>query len=81
MKKKEVKMKQYLGHRSWNAWNVSMHLGSTESIYFYAVDLVRKYGKRKAVNILHSELPEKTPDGAKYNKLCLALAIEGLEID
>ena len=27
------------------------------------------------------ELPEKTPDGAIYNKLCIKLAIEGLELD
>ena len=75
------KMKEYLGHRSWNAWNVSLWIGSTEDIYFKVVNLVKKHGIKKAVNILHEELPEKTPDGAIYNKLCIKLAIEGLELD
>ena len=77
-------MKKYLGHRSWNAWNVSLWISSTENIYFKVVNLVnlvKKHGIRKAVNILHEELPEKTPDGAIYNKLCIKLAIEGLELD
>ena len=71
----------YNGHRSWNAWNVSLWVNNTEDIYFLAKDLVKEYGKEKAVKMLLNALPSKTPDGGKYNKLCLALAIEDMEID
>ena len=69
------------GYPSWNSWNVSLWISNTESIYFNVVNLVKKHGIKKATNILHEELPEKTPDGAIYSKLCIKLAIEGLELD
>ena len=40
-------MKSYNGHRSWNAWNVSLWISNTESIYNYAMDCI-KWAKRWA---------------------------------
>lgn len=38
--------KPYNGHRSWNAWNVSLWIGNDESIYRLAVDCLNR-AKRK----------------------------------
>lgn len=34
-------MKSYNGHRSWNAWNVALWIGNTESIYNYAMECIK----------------------------------------
>lgn len=74
-----MKLKQYNGHRSWNAWNVSLWINNDESLYRYAFDLVKTKGVKKATKTLANELQGmKTPDGAAYNPLCIRLAIEGI---
>jgi len=70
---------KYNGHRSWNAWNVSLWLNNEESSYRYAVELVKQHGRHKAANILARDYDGlKTPDGAKYNRTCIYEALEGI---
>ena len=70
-------MKPYNGHRSWNAWNVSLWLSNDESLYRMAMELVRRYGRARAAARLLEELPPKTPDGAPYSLTTLRLALRG----
>jgi hypothetical protein len=73
-------MKPYRGHRSWNAWNVSLWINNDYGLYTWAVDLVRRYGRRKASRIMANDLNgEKTPDGGRYNKTTIYEAMEGME--
>lgn len=68
-------MKPYNGHRSYNAWNVSLWLSNDESLYRRAMELVMLYGRARAANKLLEELPAKTPDGAPYGITNLRLAL------
>ena len=89
-------MKTYNGHRSWNAWNVSLWIYNTEGIYDFACNCLSRAklhyeGKsfasdyriiRKATRLfMQSYGNEKTPDGAVYNALSVKLAIEGMMED
>ena len=75
-------MKEYNGHRSWNAWNVALWLSNEYNLYQEIVDKVKKNGLTKAVNMMYRDIGgHKTPDGATYNKLSIKLAIEGMEIE
>jgi len=70
---------KYNGHRSWNAWNISLWLNNEEPTYRYMVSLVQQYGRRKAARLLANELAgQSTPDGARYNKTCIYEAMEDL---
>jgi hypothetical protein len=74
-----MKAKPFNGHRSWNAWNVSLWLNNDEPAYNEMVYLVRKYGRKKAANIMARDYAgQSTPDGAKYNRLCIYEAMEGI---
>ena len=68
-------MKEYNGHRSWNAWNVALWLSNEYNLYQEIVDRVRKNGLTKAVNMMYRTSGYKTPDGITYNKLCIKLAM------
>jgi len=69
-------MKTYNGHRSWNAWNVSLWLNGDEDFYHDWCWMPEHFSLKTAVNKLMEELPEKTPDGAVFNWLSVKLAIE-----
>ena len=77
-------MKTYNGHRSWNAWNVSLWISNTESTYLFALECIDRAKKRYARNILRLATlyfmdiyaGTKTPDGAKYNHLSVKLCLE-----
>lgn len=72
-------MAEYNGHRSWNAWNVSLWIGNDESLYRYAVSLIETYGRDRAARIMAHEFEgERTPDGARYNLTCIREALRGL---
>jgi hypothetical protein len=71
-------MKSYNGHRSWNAWNVSLWISNDEPLYRRAYELAHKVGPAKGARILRRELDQRTPDGAVYNHLSVKLALEGL---
>lgn len=73
-------MKSYNGHRSWNAWNVSLWINNDYGMYCYCRDLVQLYGFNKAVRILTKEMAGRsTPDGAKFNRLSIKLALQDME--
>lgn len=72
-------MPAYNGHRSWNAWNVSLWINDDESLYRRAYDLAKRYGAWRGAKILASELEgQRTPDGAKYNRTCIYEAIRDI---
>lgn len=85
-------MKQFNGHRSWNAWNVSLWISNDFYIYMFAMECLTKPVVRNgktikptltiAVKRFLSEFSgQKTPDGAEYNRLSVRLALEGLMED
>lgn len=78
------KPNEYQGHRSWNAWNVSLYISNDEPLYRAA-----QAAHKRARSLDHCVtlfcrdtglLGDKTPDGAVYNRLSIKLAIEGLEL-
>lgn len=80
-----TKLVEYQGHRSWNAWNVSLYIANEESLYFEAVGCLRRTKTPGAATRLFLRntglLGTKTPDGAVYNVLSVKLALAGLEIE
>lgn len=81
-------MKEYNGHRSWNAWNVSLWICYDEGLYNMAVDAINEArknckNKRRAISYATTLLldylgEDKTPDGASYNRSSVKHCIEGL---
>ena len=72
-------MTKFNGHRSWNAWNVSLWINNDEGLYHEACDLAKTYGIGVATNIMFRQLQgTKTPDGAKYNKTSIREAMKGI---
>lgn len=72
-------MKSYNGHRSWNAWNVSLWINNDEGLYHHAANLVKRGGRKWAARRLAEELKGQcTPDGARYNRLAIYLALDGM---
>lgn len=72
-------MKTYNGHRSWNAWNVSLWINNDEPLYREAMRLIGNFGIiRAAVIMTVNRQGEKTPDGANYNLTCVREAMRGM---
>ena len=69
-------MKEYNGHRSWNACNVSLWLNSDVDWYAEWCWMPEEYSLERAVSLLLSRLPAKTQDGAVFKHLAVKLAIE-----
>lgn len=74
-------MKEYQGHRSYNAWNIALWIGNDEGLYRFALDCLKR-GKNKpdraARIFMQSFEGDKTPDGAPYTLLNVKLALAGL---
>tara|TARA_R100001594_G_C3995848_1_gene253480 strand:+ start:620 stop:853 length:234 start_codon:yes stop_codon:yes gene_type:complete len=71
-------MKAYNGHRSWNAWNVSLWINNDELTYKFARHLINNSSGQSinhAIKVMQILLPSKTPDGADYNKLSIKLVL------
>ncbi len=77
--------KEYNGHRSWNGWNVALHLSNDEGLYFLAVDCYRRSNSpRQALKRFITRsglLGTRTPDGAIYNRLSIYLGLQALEFE
>lgn len=75
-------MTAYNGHRSWNAWNVSLWIANDESTYRTAMECLEKTKSVPAAARLFTRvwpcLGDKTPDGAVYNMTCIQEALAGL---
>ncbi len=76
-------MKQFNGHRSWNAWNVSLWINNDERLYRLAQWVIERYpNKDAAAYEIFAALKEDgethTPDGAPYNPTNVRLAIRGM---
>lgn len=72
-------MAEYNGHRSWNAWNVSLWINNDEDLYNLARDLAREHGTARGASKLAEMLAgERTPDGAQYNPTCIREAMRGI---
>ena len=76
-------MKKYNGHRSWNAWYVSLWISNTEGIYDYAKICLRQTIRRSkqsagraATLFMVAYAGDKTPDGAVYNHLSVKLCLQ-----
>lgn len=72
--------KPYNGHHCWNCWNVALWIGNDEGLYRYA--LACKHASRLAGDAARTfirDMPEKTPDGARWTFTAVRSAIAGLE--
>ena len=73
-------MAKYNGHRSWNAWNVSLWISNDEGMYRTAMDVLHSSKTmRHAVDTMLECLPERTPDGAKFNRTSVLEALRSLK--
>lgn len=70
--------KEYQGHKCWAYWNVSLYLFNDEGTYRMVQSEVKRASTLDvaAQNILNN-LPDKTPDGAKYSKSAIRAALVG----
>jgi hypothetical protein len=70
-------MPQFLGHRSWNAWNVSLWLWNDEGMYRAMCGYVSRHkNKDEAARAMARDYEGmKTPDGAKLNYTTIRLAM------
>ncbi len=72
-------MASYNGHRSWNAWNVSLWINNDEGLYNRALELARAYGAAKGARFFSRELAgQRTPDGGRYNPTTVREAMRGI---
>ena len=74
-------MATYNGHRSWNAWNVSLWINNDENLYRLAQYHVKTSPVlgTAARRMLRDLEGQRTPDGAKYNLTCILAALRGIE--
>jgi len=73
----------YEGHRSRNAWNVSLWIGNDEGLYETAKECIRTMKNRDdaaaaMLEILHDMGITRTPDGSPYTKTSIREAMRGM---
>mgnify|MGYP000997506017 CR=1 FL=1 len=68
----------YNGYPTWTAWNVYTWLTSDEETYNLCVEYANKYGAKDGAARLLYLLPEKTPDGARYSRNTVRIALENI---
>lgn len=69
--------KPYNGHESWAAYNVHDWLNNDEGLYRLMQEAKRLFRhKPNQVCWLKSQLPDRTPDGARYSLRSIMLAME-----
>ncbi len=74
--------KPYNGHVSYNAWNISLWLGNDEGLYKLTLEGIRRTRTRISAaeyvfNALHEMGVKETPDGVRYTKTGIRLAMRG----
>ena len=82
-------MKEYNGHRSWNAWNVCLWIGNDEALYGFAMDCIKeakrvcknglavsRLAARAARYFMTVYAGSRTPDNAQYNHLSVKLCMD-----
>jgi hypothetical protein len=75
-------MATFNGHKNWNQWNVALWIGNDEPLYREAVRLYRKFPTVAcAARHFQRQMPERTPDGARYSLAAIKAALIGLEIE
>ena len=71
--------KEYNGYPSWNAWNVSLWINNDEDLYRLAYNVVNDMGYKDGYEFLCEWWSNKvTPDGAKFSKRAIKLAIRDI---
>ncbi len=76
--------KRYNGHRSYNAWNVSLWIGNDEGLYRLALDCLKRTNRngrgnrQAALDFIAYVGTEKTPDGAPWGFQNVRSALLGL---
>lgn len=74
-----MKSKPYNGFPNWNQWNVSLWLNNDEGLYLAMRDARRAHRTaRAAARALRRDLPERTPDGARYSVVAIVGAMADL---
>ena len=76
-------MKKYNGFRSWAEWNVSLWLNNSEwlyksMLYWISQSDNREMASRAMLFDLNDSNIFETPDGAKYTKTTIRIAMRGL---
>jgi len=72
--------KEYNGYPSWNSWNVSLWLNNDETIYKFCTEALKLKGRKKTIDFLVEMFQDcKTPDGARYNRRSITIALEDME--
>lgn len=72
--------REYNGHKSWNAWNVSLWINNDEGLYNLAKKCIatsRTRGKA-AGKFLQEVGTDRTPDGGRYNLTVVKAAMVGM---
>ena len=68
--------KPFNGHRNWACWNVSLWINNEEPLYRLAQHHVaRSRTLDEAAQALMADLPEATPDGARYSRTAVRQAL------
>jgi len=84
-------MKTFNGHRSWNAWNISLWMNNDEMTYSAVCSTIARFRKAKpnakpdklaglvTRSLFHNGVVAgKTPDGAVYNRISVKAVVSGL---
>ena len=75
--------KSYNGNKNYNAWNVSLWINKDQGLYNMAKNYIEDYGNRNVaaeqmVQALIEDGFTETPDGVKYTKTNIRLAMVGM---
>lgn len=73
----------YNGHKNYNAWNVSLWINNDQGLYNMAKNYIEDYGNRdvaakEMAEALFCDGMSETPDGVKFTKTNIRLAMVGM---
>lgn len=73
-------MAKFNGHKSWNAWNVSLWINNDEGLYNLALECIALTKTRDmAARMFMCRVGRiATEDGARYNVSCIKAAMVGM---